>query len=117
MRISRFTDLCRAVFANQPTRRSQNVTRLIVEGLEQRWVPAGFAAATAAELIADINAANLTPEPDTIMLAAGTTITLTEVNNQVNGPTGLPQIAAGEDLTIVGNGSVIERSTAAGVPA
>jgi hypothetical protein len=39
------------------------------------------------------------------------------VNNSTHGATGLPVIAAGEDLTILGNGSVIERSTASGTPA
>jgi len=84
-----------------------------LEPLEWREVPAGFTAATVPELIAAMDAANLTPEADTITLAAGKTFTLTGANN---GATGLPVIPGGEDLTIVGNGSIIERSRAKGTP-
>jgi hypothetical protein len=87
-----------------------------VEQLEGRAVPANYSAATVPELIAAINAANLTREADTIALVAGTTFTLTGVNNTTIGYNGLPTIAAGEDLTIVGNGGIIERSTATGTP-
>jgi hypothetical protein len=69
------------------------------------------------ELIAAIEAANVTLESDTISLVAGTTYTLTEANNANHGPTGLPVIALGENLTIIGNGAVIERSTAGETPA
>lgn len=89
--------------------------RLHVERLEDRTVPSSYSAATVPELIAAIDAANLTPEADTITLAAGAIFTLTEVNNTTNGPTGLPTIAANEDLTILGNGDTIERGT--GTPA
>jgi hypothetical protein len=89
-----------------------------VEGLEDRTVLSTYTAATVPELIAAIDAANLTPEADTIALATGTTFTLTEVNNTTNGPTGLPTIAANSgNLTIIGNGDIIERSTASGTPA
>jgi hypothetical protein len=90
---------------------------LSVEPLEDRAVPANFTAASVPELIAAIDAANLNSEADTITLAPGTTFTLTEVNNTTNVATGLPVIMAGENLTIVGNGDIIERSTAAGTPA
>src|SRR5262249_26210043 len=90
-------------------------SRLTVERLEDRAVPASFTASTVAELIADINGANLTAEADTITLAPGKTFTLTAVNN---GTTGLPSVAAsGGPLTIVGNGDVIERSTTKKTPA
>jgi hypothetical protein len=70
------------------------------------------------ELIAAIDAANQTAEADAITLAPGTTFTLTAVNNSTNGPTGLPTIAANSgSLTIVGNGDIVERSTATGAPA
>jgi probable HAF family extracellular repeat protein len=69
-----------------------------------------------AELIAAIDAANQTPEPDTITLVAGSTYTLTAPHNETNGPSGLPSIAAGSTLTLLGNGSVIERSMAAETP-
>src|SRR5262249_55941963 len=88
-----------------------------MERLEERAVPAGYTAANVIQLIDSINAANATAEADTIALAAGTTFTLTSVDNTTDGPTGLPLILAGEDLTVVGSGDVIERSTAAGTPA
>lgn len=95
--------------------------RPTLEALEDRTLPSSYTAATVPELIASINAANQTPEADIIVLAAGSRFTLTEVNHTVNGATGLatglPAIAATEDLTIVGNGDVIERSTATGTPA
>jgi probable HAF family extracellular repeat protein len=72
-----------------------------------------YSAANVPELIADINAANQTPESDSIALVAGSTYTLMDLDNSLNGSSGLPIIGAGEDLTIVGNGATIERSTAA----
>jgi hypothetical protein len=42
---------------------------------------------------------------------------LTAVNNTTDGPTGLPVIAAGDNLTLIGHGDIIERSTAASTPA
>jgi hypothetical protein len=91
-------------------------TRFSLEPLEDRTVPATFTAASVSDLIADINAANLTAEADTITLAPGKTFTLTKANNTDHGPTGLPTIAAGEALTIIGNGDVIERSKAPRTP-
>src|SRR5262245_47558221 len=84
--------------------------RLGLERLEDKTVPANFIAANFTDLIADINAANLTAEADTITLAGNKSITLTAVNNTTDGATGLPLIAAGESLTIVGNGDTITRS-------
>jgi hypothetical protein len=72
---------------------------------------------TVADLIADINAANTGGGSNTITLVAGTTFTLTAVDNTTDGATGLPVIAANDALTIVGNGDVIQRSTASGTPA
>jgi len=66
-----------------------------LEPLEWREVPAGFTAATVPELIAAMDAANLTPEADTITLAAGKTFTLTGANN---GATGLPVIPGAKTL-------------------
>jgi hypothetical protein len=88
-----------------------------MERLEDREVPALFTAASVSDLIADIDAANLTAEADTITLVAGRTFTLTGVNNTAHGSTGLPVIAATENLTIVGNGDIIERRTTGGTPA
>jgi hypothetical protein len=77
---------------------------------------ATLSAYNVAELIAAINSANQNAGPDTIALAAGTMITLTEVNNTTHGSTGLPMIADIARLTIVGNGATIERSTATETP-
>ncbi len=52
---------------------------------------------------------------DTLSLAAGCTFTLSAVNNNVEGSTGLPEIT--QDLTIEGNGATILRSQEAGAPA
>jgi hypothetical protein len=82
-----------------------------MERLETRTLLANFTATNTADLIADINASNQSPGPDTITLIANRIFTLNEMNNSTSGPTGLPVIAAGEDLTIFGNRSVIERST------
>src|SRR5262245_56512979 len=81
-----------------------------LERREGRAVPASYTAANVDELRDFITAANNTPEADTITLAAGTTFTLTTVDNTTHGATGLPVIAANEHLTILGNGSTIERS-------
>jgi hypothetical protein len=81
--------------------------------LESRALFASYTAASAANLIAQINAPNLTPEADTITLAAGNEFSLTAVeSNTPNiGPTGLPIIAEGAGtLTILGNGNAIEGS-------
>ena len=60
-----------AVFAGRATPTRGDRIRLSVEPLEDRAVPANFTAANVAELIAAIDAANLTPEADQITLAAG----------------------------------------------
>src|SRR3954466_14476760 len=86
-----------------------------IESLESRTLFASYTAASATDLIVQINAANLTPEADTIALAAGNNFSLTAVDNTANGPTGLPVIAAGGGaLTIVGNGNTVERSSNTG---
>jgi hypothetical protein len=87
-----------------------------VERLEDRTVLSGFTAASVADLIADINAANATGGANTITLTASTTFTLTSVDSGTDGANGLPAIAAGDDLTIVGSGDTIQRSTANGTP-
>ena len=91
--------------------------RLSLEGLEERALPSSYAAAGVADLIADINAANAAGGSNTITLVAGTTFTLTAVDNTTDGATGLPVIAANDNLTIAGNGDTIARSTASGTPA
>jgi hypothetical protein len=76
-----------------------------------------FSASTVDELIFAINSANQNAEPDSISLAAGTTFALTLPYVSTNSPTGLPTISASESLSIVGNGSIIERSAAIDTPA
>ena len=88
-----------------------------VEPLETRRLLASFTAASVPELISDINAANAAGGSNTITLAAGASFNLNAVDNSANGPTGLPVIAPGDDLTILGNGDTIQRSTAGSTPA
>jgi hypothetical protein len=90
---------------------------LQVEALEDRLLPSTYTAASVAELITDINAANAAGGSNTITLVAGTTFTLTAVDNTTDGPTGLPVIAANDDLTIAGNGDTITRGNGSGTPA
>src|SRR6516164_1501503 len=89
--------------------------RLTCEQLEDRTVPSNFTAATVSDLIADINAANQAGGSNTIALVAGNAFTLTAVGNSTDGPTGLPVIAAHDNLTILGNGDTVARGT--GTPA
>src|SRR5438128_2428950 len=95
----------------------REMTMVHVEQLENRCLLSSFTAASVAELIVDINAANAAGGANTITLAAGSTFKLNAVADNNFGPTGLPVIAAGDDLTIVGNGATIQRSTATGTPA
>src|SRR5689334_9115061 len=88
-----------------------------VEELETRRLLASFTASSVAELVADINAANQTPEADTIELTPGALFKLGAVDNTTDGPNGLPVIAAGNSLTVLGNGSTIHRSGGGGTPA
>src|SRR6516162_8827784 len=84
-----------------------------VEALECRTLLTAYAAATAAQLVADINAANTNGGTNTITLTAPTTspYVLSAVNNFTDGPTALPVIRMGDHLTIVtGNGSASPES-------
>jgi hypothetical protein len=89
--------------------------RLTLEQLEDRCLPSTYTAASVSELIADINAANQAGGANTITMVAGTTFSLTAVDNTSNGATGLPVIASNDNLTILGNGDTIARG--AGTPA
>lgn len=82
--------------------------RLAVEQLEDRTVPSNWLAANVTDLITYINQANYDGGSNTITLTAPTTspYTLTA---------GL-SVAANNNLTIIGNGDTIERSTASGTP-
>jgi len=88
-----------------------------IELLETRRLLASFTASSVGDLVADINAANAAGGANTIALTPGTTFTLSAVNNETYGATGLPIIVAGNDLTIVGNGDTIQRSPVSGTPA
>jgi hypothetical protein len=97
-------------------------TRLVLEHLENRTLPSNYSAASVSALIADINTANNAGGSNTITLTAPTTspYVLTAVDNATDGPTGLPVISGGmktDNLTVIGNGDTIERSTAPGTPA
>jgi len=87
-----------------------------VEALECRTLLTAYAAATVAQLVADINAANKSGGSNTITLTAPTTSPCI-LTNSADGANGLPVISRKDNLTIVGNGDTIERSTAAGTPA
>jgi predicted outer membrane repeat protein len=66
------------------------------------------------QLIAALNSANSSAGPDTLYLAPKCTYTLAEVDNETNGPNGLPSISSA--ITVNGNGAIIERSSDAGTP-
>jgi hypothetical protein len=114
--------------APSPRRRASRGFRPRLESLEGRALPTAFFAATAADLIADINAANKVGGANSITLTAPTTApyVLTAVNNSTDGATGTPVISGGsverklvtaaDNLTIFGNADTIERSTTSGTP-
>jgi hypothetical protein len=115
--MSWFRTLLERSLPRRLSRARRAAPRLTVEVLEDRAVPAAFTAASVGDLIADINAANTAGGSNTITLAAGVRFTLTAVDNTTYGATGLPVIAANDDLTLVGNGAILERSSATGTPA
>jgi hypothetical protein len=94
-------------------------SRLFLEQLEFRALLASCNAGSVSALITDINAANAAAGSNAITLGASTTApyVLTAVNISTNGATGLPVIAANDNLTTVGSGDTIERSAATGTPA
>jgi hypothetical protein len=65
-------------------------------------------------LIADIHAANSAPGADTLKLAPGCAYVLTAVDNDTDGPNGLPVIST--QIAIEGRGATIERSDTDGTP-
>jgi hypothetical protein len=107
------------LFARSPrtVRKTAARFRPSIETLETRLVPANYNAANATELIADITASNKIPGSNSITLT-GTVTSATDSSNPYiiasavitnEGPTGLPVIVAGNDLTISGNGQAISR--------
>lgn len=74
-----------------------------LETLEERTVLSTFYAATASDLIQDIHAADQQGGANTIVLTAPTTspYVMTKVDNYTDGPTALPQITSGNNLTVL----------------
>jgi hypothetical protein len=111
----------RATVAGRASRRF----RPRLETLEDRALLTGYTAATAADLIADINAANKSGGASIITLTASdnSPYVLSAVDNNTNGANGLPVIGKNKavDLTIVNvptfNSPTIERNQAVGTPA
>ena len=107
--------------SSRKTRAARPTFRPRLQRLEDRTVLSSYTASTTADLIADITAANNAGGSNTITLTASTTFDLTAVNNKTKslGPNGLPIIGGSkaDNLSIVGNGDIIDRSTAAGTPA
>jgi hypothetical protein len=101
-------------YVNRTPSQGRRGIRLSLECLEDRLTPSSFTAATVSDLIADIKAANLAGGSNTITLAPNVTFDLTVVNNTTDGATGLPVIAAKDNLTINGQGGdILERDSAA----
>lgn len=74
---------------------------------------ATYIAGNAADLISAVNAANNTPEADTIVLTTHVTLTAPADSHPTYGDTGLPPITS--DLTIEGQGYTLARDSAAPV--
>jgi len=95
-------------------RRRKTNRRLYVEALENRVCLSAFNAATTAALIADIHSANTNgAAANTINLTGNGPYSLTGMNNNTNGPNGLPVIGSkvASTLTINGNGNIIENGS------
>ena len=111
----------RRLFARMPrtARKAPARYRPRLEALEERTLLASYVAMNAADLITDIRLANQAGGFNSILLNAAPSApyTLTAVNNTTDGANGLPVIASGNNLTIVGNGDTIRRSLVAGTPA
>ena len=111
-----FKSLISTSTSRRPTRRRPPISRLCLERLDDRTVLSNFTAAMGYELIDAINAANQEGGSNTITLVAfSDPFALYSVDNTTHGTTGLPVIAANNNLTIIGNGNTIARITPAGV--
>ena len=66
------------------------------------WDQIKLVDATYSDLIADIKAANKHGGSNTVALVAGNSFSLVAVDNTAYGPTGLPAVATGDNLTILG---------------
>src|SRR3954469_3064537 len=104
------------LFSSRAPRTSPS-RRANVEALEDRVVLNSYTAANAAELATAIELANASHDANVITLTApnSSPYELSAVSNG-DGATGLPVIAAGNNLTIVGDGDTIGRSAVDGTP-
>src|SRR5262249_6344593 len=100
-----------------PTQRGNAlVVRLVLQRLEDRTLLTNYVAAPAAQLIDDINEDSAVGVVNTITLTAPRSQPYTLSNaygSNPDGATGLPTIAAHDDLTILGNGDTIARGASA----
>jgi hypothetical protein len=89
------------------------------EQLEHRVLASNYAAASVPALIANINAANPAGGSNTVNLTPpiASPYMLTAVDDTADRATGLPEIAANDNLTIVGNDDSIQRSNSSGTAA
>jgi hypothetical protein len=120
LQVARTFDWVKQDWRRSPRSRRASQFCLPAEVLEVRSLLSSYTAASVSALVADINAANATGGANTITLAANTKFDLTAVNNTTNGANGLPVISGkngADNLTIIGSGATIDRSTAAGTPA
>ena len=103
----------RKLFARNPRTNRENLVgfRPCLETLEVRTLPA-TSAPTASALIAAIQNANKTGG-DTIALSPGVSYDFTSADNSTNGANALPVITS--NITIIGFGNTIDRSTAPSV--
>ncbi len=104
----------RGVSSPRPTAAVRRRLRPCLEILEGRIVPATFIVdpGNVSELIADIKSANSNGQSNIIKLSNGSTYDLTKIDNYWYGPNGLPPITS--NLTIQGNGAIIQRDPAQG---
>jgi hypothetical protein len=101
--------------SRRPQPPARRATSLVLEHLEDRFMPSSYSAASVSDLIADINAANKAGGANTISLTAPTTspYAITGSSYYANGRNALPVISAGgkrvaaENLTIIGNGDTL----------
>src|SRR5580693_5767107 len=99
----------------KPAARRRKMKRhLYVEAFENRLCLSSFNAATTAALIADIHSANTNgAAANPINLTGSGPYSLTAVNNNTNGPNGLPVIGStvASTLTFNGNGDITENGS------
>jgi hypothetical protein len=117
LQVARTFDRLKQDWRRSPRRRHTSWSCLPAEVLEVRSLLSSYTAASVSALVADINAANANGGANTITLAANTTFDLTVRDNITNGLNGLPVISGkngADNLTIIGNGATIDRSSTAG---